>query len=156
MFVEVHILSTVLCVRLHVWLNTHATLHGVESLSRWAARKLPVSYWDVQLLGYHHHSMFTPAAFVCLFVFLCVCVCEQAEQDNGHPLPAFADLRIEVLDENNQAPYFQQLSYQGFISELAPVGGTVSGRANLTAPLAIIALDNDIEEVSTLLYTHKT
>lgn len=98
--------------------------------------------------------MFTPAAFVCLFVFLCVCVCEQAEQDNGHPLPAFADLRIEVLDENNHAPYFQQLSYQGFISELAPVGGTVSGRANLTAPLAIIALDNDIEEVSTLLYTH--
>ncbi|KAM9477510.1 protocadherin-15-like isoform 1-T1 [Clarias gariepinus] len=70
----------------------------------------------------------------------------KAEQDNGHPLPAFADLRIEVLDENNQAPYFQQPSYQGFISESAPVGGTVSGRANLTAPLAIIALDNDIEE----------
>ncbi|XP_053477178.1 protocadherin-15a [Ictalurus furcatus] len=70
----------------------------------------------------------------------------KAEQDNGHPLPAFADLRIEVLDENNQAPYFQQPSYQGFISESAPVGGTVSGRTNLTAPLAIIALDNDIEE----------
>lgn len=93
-------------------------------------------------------------AFVCLFVFLCVCVCVQAEQDNGHPLPAFADLRIEVLDENNQAPYFQQPSYQGFISESTPVGGTVSGRANLTVPLAIIALDNDIEEVSMLLYTH--
>ncbi|XP_058242226.1 protocadherin-15a [Hemibagrus wyckioides] len=70
----------------------------------------------------------------------------KAEQDNGHPLPAFAELRIEVLDENNQAPYFHQPSYQGFISESAPVGGTVSGRANLTAPLAIIALDNDIEE----------
>ncbi|XP_046690007.1 protocadherin-15a isoform X2 [Silurus meridionalis] len=70
----------------------------------------------------------------------------KAEQDNGHPLPAFADLQIEVLDENNQAPYFQQPSYQGFISESAPVGGTVAGRANLTAPLAIIALDNDIEE----------
>ncbi|TSK22798.1 Protocadherin-15 [Bagarius yarrelli] len=54
----------------------------------------------------------------------------KAEQDNGHPLPAFADLRIEVLDENNQAPYFQQRSYQGFISESAP----------------LIALDNDIEE----------
>ncbi|XP_062851242.1 protocadherin-15a [Trichomycterus rosablanca] len=70
----------------------------------------------------------------------------KAEQDNGHPLPAFADLRIEVLDENNQAPYFQLPSYQGFISESAPVGGTVSGRANLTAPLSIVALDNDIEE----------
>ncbi|KAK3573779.1 hypothetical protein QTP86_032950 [Hemibagrus guttatus] len=70
----------------------------------------------------------------------------KAEQDNGHPLPAFAELRIEVLDENNQAPYFHQPSYQGFISESAPVGGTVSGRANFTAPLAIIALDNDIEE----------
>ncbi|XP_060728439.1 protocadherin-15a [Tachysurus vachellii] len=70
----------------------------------------------------------------------------KAEQDNGHPLPAFADLWIEVLDENNQAPYFHQPTYQGFISESAPVGGTVSGRANLTAPLAIIALDNDIEE----------
>ncbi|KAK2852705.1 hypothetical protein Q7C36_007906 [Tachysurus vachellii] len=71
----------------------------------------------------------------------------KAEQDNGHPLPAFADLWIEVLDENNQAPYFHQPTYQGFISESAPVGGTVSGRANLTAPLAIIALDNDIEEL---------
>ncbi|XP_037394710.1 protocadherin-15a isoform X2 [Pygocentrus nattereri] len=70
----------------------------------------------------------------------------KAEQDNGHPLPAFADLRIEILDENNQAPYFHQPSYQGFISESAPVGATISGRANLTGPLAIIALDNDIEE----------
>ncbi|XP_066534297.1 protocadherin-15a isoform X2 [Hoplias malabaricus] len=70
----------------------------------------------------------------------------KAEQDNGHPLPAFADLRIDILDENNQAPYFQQPSYQGFISESAPVGTTISGRANLTAPLAIVALDNDIEE----------
>lgn len=97
--------------------------------------------------------MNTKARLPSLHLFACVRVCEQAEQDNGHPLPAFADLRIEVLDENNQAPYFQQPSYQGFISESAPVGGTVSGRANLTAPLAIIALDNDIEEVSTLLYT---
>uniref|UniRef100_W5K3T8 Protocadherin-15 n=1 Tax=Astyanax mexicanus TaxID=7994 RepID=W5K3T8_ASTMX len=70
----------------------------------------------------------------------------KAEQDNGHPLPAFADLRIDILDENNQAPYFQQSSYQGFISESAGVGATISASTNLTAPLAIIALDNDIEE----------
>uniref|UniRef100_UPI003510D27A Protocadherin-15 EC3-EC7 n=1 Tax=Mus musculus TaxID=10090 RepID=UPI003510D27A len=30
----------------------------------------------------------------------------KAEQDNGHPLPAFASLHIEILDENNQAPVF--------------------------------------------------
>ncbi|XP_031416817.1 protocadherin-15b isoform X2 [Clupea harengus] len=70
----------------------------------------------------------------------------KAEQDNGHPLPAFANLHIEVLDENNQAPYFQAPVYYGFISESAPVGTTISDNANLTAPLAIIALDNDIEE----------
>ncbi|XP_051504158.1 protocadherin-15a [Myxocyprinus asiaticus] len=70
----------------------------------------------------------------------------KAEQDNGHPLPAFADLQIEILDENNQAPYFQRPSYQGFISESASVGTTISGNGNLTAPLGIIALDNDIEE----------
>lgn len=74
---------------------------------------------------------------------------KQAEQDNGHPLPAFANLVIEILDENNQAPYFQQPSYQGFISESAAVGTTISRSANLTAPLGIIALDNDIEEVRT-------
>ncbi|KAL0178467.1 hypothetical protein M9458_027361, partial [Cirrhinus mrigala] len=66
--------------------------------------------------------------------------------DNGHPLPAYTDLQIEILDENNQAPYFQRSSYQGFISESASVGTTISGSANLTAPLGIIALDNDIEE----------
>uniref|UniRef100_A0A8C2CAD2 Protocadherin-15 n=1 Tax=Cyprinus carpio TaxID=7962 RepID=A0A8C2CAD2_CYPCA len=70
----------------------------------------------------------------------------KAEQDNGHPLPAYADLQIEILDENNQAPYFQRSSYQGFISESASVGTTISGNANLTAPLGIIVLDNDIEE----------
>lgn len=70
----------------------------------------------------------------------------KAEQDNGHPLPAYANLQIEILDENNQAPYFQRSSYQGFISESASVGTTISGSANLTAPLGIIALDNDIEE----------
>ncbi|KAG7462930.1 hypothetical protein MATL_G00189940 [Megalops atlanticus] len=70
----------------------------------------------------------------------------KAEQDNGHPLPAFASLHIEVLDENNQAPYFQRLTYQGYISESAPVGATIASNANLTAPLGIIALDNDIEE----------
>lgn len=74
-------------------------------------------------------------------------VCEQAEQDNGHPLPAYSKLEIEILDENNQAPYFQQSSYRGFVSESSSVGTTISASANLTAPLAIIALDNDIEEV---------
>uniref|UniRef100_A0A3Q2EA12 Protocadherin-15 n=1 Tax=Cyprinodon variegatus TaxID=28743 RepID=A0A3Q2EA12_CYPVA len=70
----------------------------------------------------------------------------KAEQDNGHPLPAYADLIIEILDENNQAPYFQFASYQGYVSESSPVGTTISASSNLTAPLGIIALDNDIEE----------
>ncbi|KAJ8396031.1 hypothetical protein AAFF_G00025630 [Aldrovandia affinis] len=70
----------------------------------------------------------------------------KAEQDNGHPLPAFASLHIEVLDENNQAPYFIFSKYQGFIIESAPVGTTISSNSNLTAPLRITALDNDIEE----------
>ncbi|KAI4812263.1 hypothetical protein KUCAC02_023665 [Chaenocephalus aceratus] len=71
----------------------------------------------------------------------------KAEQDNGHPLPAYADLIIEILDENNQAPYFQFATYQGYVSESSPVGTTISASANLTAPLGIIALDNDIEEL---------
>uniref|UniRef100_A0A6Q2WSU8 Cadherin domain-containing protein n=1 Tax=Esox lucius TaxID=8010 RepID=A0A6Q2WSU8_ESOLU len=71
----------------------------------------------------------------------------KAEQDNGHPLPAFADLIIDILDVNNQAPYFQFQSYQGYVSESSPVGTTISGNFNLTAPLGIMALDNDIEEV---------
>uniref|UniRef100_A0A3B4ZPN9 Protocadherin-15 n=1 Tax=Stegastes partitus TaxID=144197 RepID=A0A3B4ZPN9_9TELE len=70
----------------------------------------------------------------------------KAEQDNGHPLPAFADLIVEILDENNQAPYFQFATYQGYVSESSPVGTTISASANLTVPLGIIALDNDIEE----------
>ncbi|KAJ8248370.1 hypothetical protein GJAV_G00241300 [Gymnothorax javanicus] len=70
----------------------------------------------------------------------------KAEQDNGHPLPSFASLHIEVLDENNQAPFFEMSSYQGFVIESAPVGTTISSNANLTIPLDIIALDNDIEE----------
>ncbi|XP_037546821.1 protocadherin-15 [Nematolebias whitei] len=70
----------------------------------------------------------------------------KAEQDNGHPLPAFANLQIEVLDENNQAPYFLETSYHGYISEASPVGTTVSTNASLSAPLTVIALDNDVEE----------
>ncbi|KAJ8388237.1 hypothetical protein AAFF_G00136080 [Aldrovandia affinis] len=70
----------------------------------------------------------------------------KAEQDNGHPLPAFASLHIEVLDENNHAPFFQLSSYQGFVIESAPVGTTISNNASLTTPLRIIALDKDIEE----------
>ncbi|XP_038629350.1 protocadherin-15b isoform X4 [Scyliorhinus canicula] len=71
----------------------------------------------------------------------------KAEQDNRHPLPVFANLHIEVLDENNQAPYFEQTIYQGFIVESAPVGTTLSDSRNLMTPLRIVALDNDVEEV---------
>uniref|UniRef100_A0A7M4ERU1 Protocadherin-15 n=1 Tax=Crocodylus porosus TaxID=8502 RepID=A0A7M4ERU1_CROPO len=70
----------------------------------------------------------------------------KAEQDNGHPLPAFANLHIEVLDENNQKPYFTESVYEGYILESSPVGTTVSDNKNLTSPLQIIVLDNDIEE----------
>ncbi|XP_066519595.1 protocadherin-15b isoform X2 [Hoplias malabaricus] len=70
----------------------------------------------------------------------------KAEQDNGHPLPAFANLHIEVLDENDQAPYFQVTTYHGFILESASVGTTISNSTNLSSPLTIIALDNDVEE----------
>uniref|UniRef100_A0AAR2ISU9 Protocadherin-15 n=1 Tax=Pygocentrus nattereri TaxID=42514 RepID=A0AAR2ISU9_PYGNA len=70
----------------------------------------------------------------------------KAEQDNGHPLPAFANLHIEVLDENDQAPYFQAPAYHGFIIESASVGTTISSSSNLSSPLTIIALDNDVEE----------
>lgn len=80
----------------------------------------------------------------------------QAEQDNGHPLPAFASLQIEVLDENNQAPYFSQTSYHGYISEGSPVGTTVSAGAGLSAPLAIVALDNDVEEVRIRRFLFRT
>ncbi|KAK1794024.1 hypothetical protein P4O66_010709, partial [Electrophorus voltai] len=70
----------------------------------------------------------------------------KAEQDNGHPLPAFANLHIEVLDENDQAPYFQLVTYHGFVMESAPVGTTISSNASLTCPLSIVALDNDVEQ----------
>ncbi|KAM6897023.1 protocadherin-15-like [Xenentodon cancila] len=70
----------------------------------------------------------------------------KAEQDNGHPLPAFANLQIEVLDENNQAPYFLETSYHGYINEASPVGSTVATNSSLSAPLVVIALDNDVEE----------
>ncbi|XP_040463255.1 protocadherin-15 isoform X1 [Falco naumanni] len=70
----------------------------------------------------------------------------KAEQDNGHPLPAFANLHIEVLDENNQKPYFTRSTYDGFILESSPVGTTISDNQNLTSPLQIVVLDNDVEE----------
>ncbi|XP_052655206.1 protocadherin-15 isoform X1 [Harpia harpyja] len=72
----------------------------------------------------------------------------KAEQDNGHPLPAFANLHIEVLDENNQKPYFTRSTYEGFILESSPVGTTISDNQNLTSPLQIIVLDNDVEELA--------
>uniref|UniRef100_A0A8B9S7E8 Protocadherin-15 n=1 Tax=Apteryx owenii TaxID=8824 RepID=A0A8B9S7E8_APTOW len=70
----------------------------------------------------------------------------KAEQDNGHPLPAFANLHIEILDENNQNPYFTRSTYEGFILESSPVGTTISENRNLTSPLQIVVLDNDVEE----------
>ncbi|XP_044516266.1 protocadherin-15 [Gracilinanus agilis] len=71
----------------------------------------------------------------------------KAEQDNGHPLPAFASLHIEILDVNNQSPYFTMPSYQGYILESAPVGATISDNLNLTTPLRIVVLDKDVEDV---------
>ncbi|XP_066047804.1 protocadherin-15 isoform X2 [Chamaea fasciata] len=70
----------------------------------------------------------------------------KAEQDNGHPLPAFANLHIEILDENNQKPYFTRSTYEGFILESSPVGTTISDNRNLTSPLQVVVLDNDVEE----------
>ncbi|NXL26161.1 PCD15 protein, partial [Setophaga kirtlandii] len=70
----------------------------------------------------------------------------KAEQDNGHPLPAFANLHIEILDENNQKPYFTRSAYEGFILESSPVGTTISDNRNLTSPLQLVVLDNDVEE----------
>ncbi|NWS31998.1 PCD15 protein, partial [Polioptila caerulea] len=70
----------------------------------------------------------------------------KAEQDNGHPLPAFANLHIEILDENNQKPYFTRSTYEGFILESSPVGTTISENRNLTSPLQVVVLDNDVEE----------
>ncbi|NXR27047.1 PCD15 protein, partial [Cinclus mexicanus] len=70
----------------------------------------------------------------------------KAEQDNGHPLPAFANLHIEILDENNQKPYFTRSTYEGFILESSPVGTTISDNRNLTSPLQVMVLDNDVEE----------
>ncbi|NXF22898.1 PCD15 protein, partial [Rhodinocichla rosea] len=75
----------------------------------------------------------------------------KAEQDNGHPLPAFANLHIEILDENNQKPYFTRSTYEGFILESSPVGTTISDNRNLTSPLQLVVLDNDVEEVQLLL-----
>lgn len=63
----------------------------------------------------------------------------------------FANLQIEVLDENNQAPYFLEDSYSGYVNEAAPVGATVASDPSLLAPLALVALDNDVEEVSNVV-----
>ncbi|XP_061421297.1 protocadherin-15 isoform X4 [Lethenteron reissneri] len=70
----------------------------------------------------------------------------KAEQDNGHPLPAYAALHIEILNENNQAPYFERTMYQGYILESASVGTTISSTLQLDSPLSIVALDADVKE----------
>lgn len=100
------------------------------------------------------HSLYTTYMPTCRNThthFFSPSISLQAEQDNGHPLPTYADLIIEILDENNQAPYFQFASYQGYVSESASVGTTISVSANLTSPLGIIVLDNDIEEVERVI-----
>ncbi|KAF3853613.1 hypothetical protein F7725_014301 [Dissostichus mawsoni] len=56
------------------------------------------------------------------------------------------DLVIKFWMKNNQAPYFLETSYHGYVSEASPVGTTIATTASLSAPLAIVALDNDVEE----------
>ena len=56
-----------------------------------------------------------------------------------------------MLDENNQAPYFLETEYHGYVSEASPVGATVALDPGLSGPLALVALDNDVEEVRAIL-----
>lgn len=88
------------------------------------------------------------AKVICFLVYSYPLRCVQAEQDNGHPLPAYAALHIEILNENNQAPYFERTMYQGYILESASVGTTISSTLQLDSPLSIVALDADVKEVS--------
>ncbi len=108
-----------------------------------------MSAWEFERHNYIFSRLIYFLKGLLIFDTLTFSLSEQAEQDNGHPLPAYADLIVEILDENNQAPYFQFATYQGYVSESSPVGTTISISANLTTPLGIIALDNDIEEVET-------
>ncbi|KAG7271050.1 hypothetical protein CRUP_005899 [Coryphaenoides rupestris] len=76
----------------------------------------------------------------------------QAEQDNGHPLPVFANLQIEVLDENNQAPYFLEVGYSGYVSEAMPVGATVASDPSLYLTL-LQPLDRETRDTYTFQMT---
>ncbi|XP_029965049.1 protocadherin Fat 3 isoform X3 [Salarias fasciatus] len=61
-----------------------------------------------------------------------------------------ATLVIQVVDENDNPPVFQQLHYRGSISEVAPVNSVVLNSDD--TPLVIKATDNDRNQNALLVY----
>uniref|UniRef100_A0A3P9N6B8 Cadherin domain-containing protein n=1 Tax=Poecilia reticulata TaxID=8081 RepID=A0A3P9N6B8_POERE len=61
-----------------------------------------------------------------------------------------ASLLIQILDENDNPPVFQQHHYRGSICELAPVNSVVLNSENL--PLVIKASDADSNQNALLVY----
>ncbi|KAK0142931.1 Protocadherin Fat 2 [Merluccius polli] len=61
-----------------------------------------------------------------------------------------AVVHVYVIDENDNAPVFQQLEYRGQISEAAHVNSMVMGERN--TPLVIQAVDADRDSNSLLIY----
>ncbi|CAN9511186.1 unnamed protein product [Ophioblennius macclurei] len=61
-----------------------------------------------------------------------------------------ATLLIQVVDENDNPPVFQQLHYHGSISEVAPVNSVVLNSDD--TPLVIKATDNDRNQNALLVY----
>ncbi|KAM9318351.1 protocadherin Fat 3a isoform 2-T2 [Pholidichthys leucotaenia] len=61
-----------------------------------------------------------------------------------------ATLLIQVMDENDNPPVFQQLHYYGSISEVAPVNSVVLNSDD--SPLVIKAIDADRNQNSLLVY----
>ncbi|KAL0973402.1 hypothetical protein UPYG_G00203040 [Umbra pygmaea] len=61
-----------------------------------------------------------------------------------------ATLLIQVVDENDNPPVFQQLRYQGSISEAAPINSIVLNPDN--SPLVIKATDADRNQNALLVY----
>lgn len=59
-------------------------------------------------------------------------------------------LLIQVLDENDNPPVFQQLHYHGCISEAAPVNSVVLSSDD--SPLVIKAIDNDSNQNALMVY----
>uniref|UniRef100_A0A8C4NA23 Cadherin domain-containing protein n=1 Tax=Eptatretus burgeri TaxID=7764 RepID=A0A8C4NA23_EPTBU len=70
----------------------------------------------------------------------------KAEQDNGHPLPAYATLIVNVLPQNLAAPSFTLSNYQGYVQESVTLGAWVSADLNLTLPLTLTPQDPDIPQ----------